>query len=252
MEQETIKGYVKEIIKHMDSGRFIDAYRQLVFVKNNINSSQPDVPSTLCEVCGKTKEKHIKGRWCYKTINGPASSADWKEFRPKGVEDTKSELSFHGFPDSHPNAEDTKYECKKHGDKCNSYVKGIVKDANAGKDVSEFEHLIKKKDVPDTKEELDKEVQHWLLENSYSNLEITDKKDKDEWKYISDLIVEFYNSKFPEDRESVPLKILDEYGDNWEVAEENGNVSGEFEYKQFKETCLFRHLRNALQDGGEQ
>lgn len=41
-------------------------------------------------------------------------------------------------------------------------------------------------------------------------------------------------------------KLIEEFGNQWEVAEESGEVSGEFEYKQFKETSLFRELKRRL------
>jgi len=39
--------------------------------------------------------------------------------------------------------------------------------------------------------DIDKKAQHWLLENHYSNLEMTDNKDHKQWKYISDIMTEF-------------------------------------------------------------
>lgn len=33
-----------------------------------------------CKNCGKPKEEHIEDRWCYKCIEGIASSADWEEY----------------------------------------------------------------------------------------------------------------------------------------------------------------------------
>ncbi len=39
--------------------------------------------------------------------------------------------------------------------------------------------------------ELEAEAQYWLLNNNYSNLEMTDHKSHKKWKYISDLMAEF-------------------------------------------------------------
>lgn len=46
--------------------------------------------------------------------------------------------------------------------------------------------------------EIDKKAQYWLLENNYSNLEMTDNKSHKKWKYISDIMVDFTKEVFEE------------------------------------------------------
>jgi hypothetical protein len=47
-----------------------------------------------------------------------------------------------------------------------------------------------------------------------------------------------------EEREKKILDILNKIGDIWEIAEENG--CGEFEYSQFKDTAIFKALKQQL------
>jgi len=42
-----------------------------------------------------------------------------------------------------------------------------------------------------TIKELEAEAQYWLLDNHYSNLEMTDNKNHKKWRYISDLMARF-------------------------------------------------------------
>lgn len=54
-----------------------------------------------------------------------------------------------------------------------------------------MDNIFEVSEEKDINEEVEKQAQYWLLNNHFSNLEMTDNKEHKKWKYISDLMTEF-------------------------------------------------------------